>query len=38
VASVTDEKALQKIGIGFGTLTLAVTLVAALLTINFSIP
>jgi hypothetical protein len=30
---VADEKALRTIGIGFGTLTVAVTLVAALLTI-----
>jgi hypothetical protein len=32
---VADEKALRRIGVGFGTLTFAVTLVAFLLTINF---
>jgi hypothetical protein len=30
---VADEKALRTIGLGFGTLTLAVTLVAALVTL-----
>jgi hypothetical protein len=31
---VADEKALRTIGLGFGTLTLAVTLVAAFLTLG----
>jgi hypothetical protein len=37
-ASVADKKVLRTIGLGFGTLTFAVTLVAIFLTINFSIP
>jgi hypothetical protein len=32
---VADEDALRKIGLGFGALTFAVTLVAAFLTMNF---
>jgi hypothetical protein len=35
---VADARALRTIGLGFGTLTFAVTLVAAFLTINFPIP
>ena len=37
-ANVADEKALRRIGLGFGTLAFAVTLVAAFLTINFPLP
>ena len=33
---MADEKALRAIGIGFGALTLAVAMVAAFLTINYS--
>jgi hypothetical protein len=33
---VADERVLRTIGIGFGTLTFAVTLVAVFLTINFA--
>jgi len=35
---VADERALRKIGIGFGTVTFAVTLVAAFLTLNAPAP
>ena len=35
---MSDEKALQRIGFGFGVLALAVTLLAAFLTINFPVP
>ena len=35
--SVADGRALRTIGFGFGTLTFAVTLVAAFLTINYPV-
>jgi hypothetical protein len=35
---VADESALRKIGVGLGTVTFAVTLVAAFLTFTFSVP
>jgi len=34
---VADEKALRTIGFGLGTMTFAVTMIAAFLTINFPI-
>jgi len=35
---MADQKALRAIGLGFGTVTLAVTLVAFFATFNFPLP